>query len=303
MSCGTVSPPETAILQSARQPVRSRFSTHAASRLSDRVARRDRMSVQFPDTVFKVSADLASGAQTAQSLVQQALARACDPYGQGATTLLTLHRDDALLAARASDQRRRAGQTLSMIDGLPISIKDIFDEAIKPCAARWCCAISRGTSYSASYPAVARCGRRSDRPHKHDGIRLFGRWNQSGLMEHRQSMGPRHRPHSGRIVLGRRGICDRWHGYCRHWFGYRRFGPNSGSVVRTNRFQANSSTYSPGRRVSTVDPSGFHRSAGALGHVLHGDRRHTRRRAISGHADTSADKRVALRGSPHTGSG
>lgn len=66
---------------------------------------------------------------TSQELTEAALARALDPAGEGARVFTKIYADQARAAAQASDTLRTAGLARSPIDGLPISIKDLFDVA------------------------------------------------------------------------------------------------------------------------------------------------------------------------------
>lgn len=58
-----------------------------------------------------------------------ALARIDDPAGEGARACLTVYRDAAMAAADAADARARAGITLGALDGVIVSLKDLFDIA------------------------------------------------------------------------------------------------------------------------------------------------------------------------------
>jgi aspartyl-tRNA(Asn)/glutamyl-tRNA(Gln) amidotransferase subunit A len=67
--------------------------------------------------------------ESARQLVEQALAAAKDPQGEGARTFLLIHEKEALAAADRVDAQRRSGARLPPLAGVPISIKDLFDEA------------------------------------------------------------------------------------------------------------------------------------------------------------------------------
>jgi aspartyl-tRNA(Asn)/glutamyl-tRNA(Gln) amidotransferase subunit A len=66
---------------------------------------------------------------TSRELVEQALAAIAAPDGEGARAFLSVHRDMALHTANRVDAERKRGATLPPLAGLPISIKDNFDEA------------------------------------------------------------------------------------------------------------------------------------------------------------------------------
>ena len=72
---------------------------------------------------------LASGKITSRQLVDQALAAIKDTQGEGSRTFLQVHEGEALAAADQVDARRRGGAKLHALAGIPISIKDLYDEA------------------------------------------------------------------------------------------------------------------------------------------------------------------------------
>ncbi|WP_459614172.1 amidase [Bordetella sp. 2513F-2] len=80
-------------------------------------------------TLHEQSQALVEGRTSSIELTEAALARATDPAGEGSRVYTRLYADRALAAARASDTLRAAGLARSAIDGLPISIKDLFDVA------------------------------------------------------------------------------------------------------------------------------------------------------------------------------
>lgn len=79
--------------------------------------------------ILGLAGDLASGRVTSRALTEQMLARIEDPAGEGSRTFVSWNRDRALAEADASDMLRRAGIVPSLLAGLPISIKDLFDIA------------------------------------------------------------------------------------------------------------------------------------------------------------------------------
>ena len=80
-------------------------------------------------TVAQLGADLASGRTTSRELVEQALSRIADPAGEGARAFLKVYAETARLEADFSDQLRKSGVVRSPVDGLPVSVKDLFDVA------------------------------------------------------------------------------------------------------------------------------------------------------------------------------
>src|SRR4051794_21743473 len=64
---------------------------------------------------------------TSRNRLEQVLARIADPKGEGARACLTVYADSAKAAANAADARAKAGQPLGPLDGVIVSIKDLFD--------------------------------------------------------------------------------------------------------------------------------------------------------------------------------
>ncbi len=80
-------------------------------------------------TVAQLGADLAAGRTTSRELVEQALARIADPAGEGARAFMKVYAEGARAEADYCDRLRKAGVRRSPIDGLPVSLKDLFDVA------------------------------------------------------------------------------------------------------------------------------------------------------------------------------
>lgn len=80
-------------------------------------------------TLTELQAALTAGRTTSVALTEEALARAQANDGEGARVFTRLYADRALKAAQASDALRQAGFARSAVEGLPISIKDLFDVA------------------------------------------------------------------------------------------------------------------------------------------------------------------------------
>jgi aspartyl-tRNA(Asn)/glutamyl-tRNA(Gln) amidotransferase subunit A len=79
--------------------------------------------------LLALAAELDAGRATSRSLIEEALARIEDSAGEGSRTFIEVHREQARAAADASDRLRAAGIVPSPLAGLPISLKDLFDEA------------------------------------------------------------------------------------------------------------------------------------------------------------------------------
>ena len=80
-------------------------------------------------TVAALGEALASGKATSRALVEQALARIADPEGEGKRAFVTTYADTALAEADYSDRLRKAGIVRSAVEGIPISVKDLYDVA------------------------------------------------------------------------------------------------------------------------------------------------------------------------------
>jgi aspartyl-tRNA(Asn)/glutamyl-tRNA(Gln) amidotransferase subunit A len=80
-------------------------------------------------TVAQLNADLAAGRTSSRELVEQALARIADPAGEGARAFVKVFAEAARSDADHADALRRRGVRRSPIDGLPVSLKDLFDVA------------------------------------------------------------------------------------------------------------------------------------------------------------------------------
>lgn len=78
-------------------------------------------------TLLHTAERLRRGETSALELVEAALDRADAPHGEGRRTFVSLDRPGALAQARASDLLRAAGLTRSPLEGLPLSVKDLFD--------------------------------------------------------------------------------------------------------------------------------------------------------------------------------
>jgi aspartyl-tRNA(Asn)/glutamyl-tRNA(Gln) amidotransferase subunit A len=80
-------------------------------------------------TVAQLAADLAAGRTSSRRLTEQALERIADPAGEGARAFIKVYAESALAEADFSDRLRKGGVRRSPVDGLPVSVKDLFDVA------------------------------------------------------------------------------------------------------------------------------------------------------------------------------
>jgi fatty acid amide hydrolase len=79
----------------------------------------------------RLSALLASGEARSRDIVEAQLAR-IDAVDTRVRAFVEVFRESALAEAEASDARRRAGQALGPLDGVPVSVKECFDHAGRP---------------------------------------------------------------------------------------------------------------------------------------------------------------------------
>ena len=80
-------------------------------------------------TLESLATDLATGRTTALALAETALARAQDAAGEGARVFTRLSAERARASAKASDGLRAAGIVRSPLEGIPVTVKDLFDVA------------------------------------------------------------------------------------------------------------------------------------------------------------------------------
>src|SRR5262245_18452873 len=78
-------------------------------------------------TVEALQRDLAAGKTSSRELTEQALARIADPAGEGARAFMLVNAESARAEADHADRLRKSGVVRSIIDGLPVSVKDLFD--------------------------------------------------------------------------------------------------------------------------------------------------------------------------------
>jgi aspartyl-tRNA(Asn)/glutamyl-tRNA(Gln) amidotransferase subunit A len=80
------------------------------------------------ETIAAAAERLRAGTLTARDLVERCLA-AIDTYGAATNAFTRVHADQARSAAGDADRQLRAGSDLGPLHGIPISLKDLIDEA------------------------------------------------------------------------------------------------------------------------------------------------------------------------------
>ncbi|QOK97596.1 amidase [Ralstonia pseudosolanacearum] len=128
------------------------------------------MMTPRPNMIRTLAAELASGRTTSIALTEAALAHAQSHRTAGGTAYIDLDARAALDMARAADAARAAGNVPSLLAGLPVSIKDLFDVAgqVTAAGAR---ALAHQSAATSDATAVARL--------RAAGAVLLGRTNMS----------------------------------------------------------------------------------------------------------------------------
>ena len=85
-----------------------------------------------------------------------ALARIDDPQGEGKRACLTVYRDTAVREAEAADQRAKQDTALGPLDGVIVTIKDLYDVAGEVTRAGSPALLLEGKPATADAPVVAR---------------------------------------------------------------------------------------------------------------------------------------------------
>jgi len=88
--------------------------------------------------------------------LEQALARIADPKGEGARACLTVYADMAKASAEAADTRAKAGHAIGPLDGVIVSIKDLFDVKGEVTRAGSKVLAGEGAVATADAPAITR---------------------------------------------------------------------------------------------------------------------------------------------------
>ncbi|MEE8583675.1 MAG: amidase [Acidobacteriota bacterium] len=86
-------------------------------------------------SILEVAQQLGQGQTSSRQLVDSALQRIQHPSGEGKRAFTKVYTEAAPAAAEASDRLRQSGVVPSVLAGVPISIKDLFDVAGEPTPA------------------------------------------------------------------------------------------------------------------------------------------------------------------------
>lgn len=78
-------------------------------------------------TLIEIAEKLDNGSIKSVDLTKECLSKIMDISGEGSKTFLRDYSRQAVARAEISDRMRAHGQKLSLLDGIPITIKDLFD--------------------------------------------------------------------------------------------------------------------------------------------------------------------------------
>ncbi|MGE3274760.1 MAG: amidase [Vicinamibacterales bacterium] len=92
------------------------------------------MSLAFDRTISRVAPKIASGALKAERLTEECLDTIAAANGR-LNAFITVRADEALAAAREADREIAAGRYRGPLHGIPISLKDLIDQAGVPTTA------------------------------------------------------------------------------------------------------------------------------------------------------------------------
>ena len=80
-------------------------------------------------SLFLLAQELNSGLTTSRDLVEKSLSKIKDPEGEGKRVILKVHEVEARKNADTADKRRSKIGSVSPLEGLVFSVKDLFDVA------------------------------------------------------------------------------------------------------------------------------------------------------------------------------
>ena len=206
---------------------------------------------------FSAAANFAASSDTPREYLERCLAR-LEAFEPGVGAFVCHDIAAARAAADRSSARWRDGRPLSLIDGMPLGIKDIIETADMPTEQGSPLFVGWRTGRDAASVAALRItrGRRGDpRQGRDDGVR------RDRAARHPQSVGPR--AHPGRIeqrLRRRRGLR---HGAGGPWHPGRRLDPTAGELLRLRRLQAERRRDQSRRQLRLLQPE-LHRCSCGL---------------------------------------
>ncbi|MGF9694382.1 amidase [Rhizobium sp. 0TCS1.26] len=106
-------------------------------------------------TIAAAAKALVRGDVTSREMASDAMERSADPAGEGSRAFVRRNDTRAIAMAEASDLLRSTGRRRSVLEGLPISVKDLFDIAGETTSAG-STALARQPAANADAPVVRR---------------------------------------------------------------------------------------------------------------------------------------------------
>ena len=222
-------------------------------------------------TVAGLAADLAAGRTTSRELLEQSLARIADAAGEGSRAFLKLYVETARAEADLADRLRAKGIVRSPVDGLPVSVKDLFDVGgdVTRAGSKL---LADAAPALRDAPPVARL--------RAAGAPIIGRTN---MVEFASARPASTRTTARRATRGtgppgaspaapRRAPPWRWPMACAPWrsAAIRGFDPTAGCLVRRDGLQADRAARAARGRLSAFLHPRFDRPAGQYGRLLRG---------------------------------
>ncbi len=197
---------------------------------------------------------LKSQASSARAMLESCLDAARDPAGEGERVFTELFTDESLHAAGAADERVRTGAAVRTLEGVPISIKDLFDVRGS---------VTRAASLSMPEAVPAAADAAAIERLRKAGAIIVGKTNMTefaysgvGINPHfryaAESVRSGRQTHTGGIIVGCGGFGERRDGGRRARYRHRGIDPNSSGTVRIGWMEADGSARLPERRSASL---------------------------------------------------
>ena len=196
-------------------------------------------------TAIEAAERIADGDMSAEDYIGACLERIAAVDGK-VHAFVHLDPNEALRQARALDERRRNGQPIGPLHGVPVAIKDIFDTADYPteCGSP----LLKGRQPMRDCTAVARL--------RAAGAVIIGKTVTTEFAYFHagaDAQSARSRTHARRLVLRLGGGCGRRHGAAGGRLADQRLGDPTGGFLRRLRLQADPRHHLAPRRADPVE--------------------------------------------------
>lgn len=151
---------------------------------------------------------LADGEVSSREIVGDFVSR-YELFNPAISAIIEIDADAALKAATESDLRRKAGESLGPLDGLPITVKDNIH--VRGLGARWGSRLFADHRPEVDDIAIERLRRRRQSARENEYARVCpcSAHRQPVARADPQSLASR--PHTGRVQRGRRGGAGGWY--------------------------------------------------------------------------------------------